>query len=51
MIRKKSKKLFPIILLLLTAGSNIAAIAQNRRWRELEGKQLVQFDWNCAVPF
>jgi hypothetical protein len=50
MMRTKLKKLVPIILLLLTAGLNSSAIAQNRIWSEIKGKPLVQFDWNCASP-
>jgi len=27
-----------------------SAVAQNRLWREIKGKPLVKFDWNCAAP-
>ena len=27
-----------------------SVVAQNRLWREIKGKPLVKFDWNCAAP-
>lgn len=27
-----------------------SAVAQNRLWREIKGKPLIKFDWNCASP-
>src|SRR5918992_1373980 len=46
----KRNKLLAAILLLMLTGSNAVAIAQSRKWREVRGKSLVEFDWNCASP-
>jgi len=49
-VRKKSKQLLLILLLLSVAGLNFTALAQNQRWRQIRGRPLVKFDWNCALP-
>jgi hypothetical protein len=49
MMNKKSKKLLLIILLLIVSLPS-PILAQNRRWRQIRGKPLVQFDFNCASP-
>lgn len=47
-MRKKSKKVLAILLLLV--GLHSPATSQGRRWREVRGRPLVEFDWNCASP-
>lgn len=34
----------------MAAGYGSAANAQSRRWRDVRGRALVKFDWNCASP-
>jgi hypothetical protein len=34
--------------LVLIVASDLSVIAQNRGWREIKGKRLVKFDFNCA---
>ena len=38
------------ILLLSILGLHSTALSQNKRWREIRRKPLVQFDWNCTSP-
>jgi hypothetical protein len=48
MMRQKSKNPFLLLLIISVAGLQPPAVAQHRRWREIRGKPLVEFDWNCA---
>lgn len=49
-MRKQLGKLMPFTVLLLVAGLPSSAVAQSRKWREIKGKPVVEFDWNCALP-
>jgi hypothetical protein len=49
MIRKQNK-LLPVIMLILASGLLSSAIAQRQEWRNIKGKSLVKFDWNCSIP-
>lgn len=50
MTHTRRRELLTGILLLIVAGLLVPTVAQNRRWREIRGKRLVKFDWNCASP-
>jgi hypothetical protein len=46
-----SKKLFSglVAVLSLVLVSNLS-VGQNHSWREIQGRPLTKFDWNCASP-
>ena len=48
-MRTKTKKPLLIIALLLV-GLNAEVSSQNRRWREIKSRPLLQFDWSCSQP-
>jgi hypothetical protein len=50
MMSRESKRLLNAILLLSLTVLHAPAVAQNRWWRDVRGKPLVEFDWNCAAP-
>ena len=45
-----SMGLFLAALIAMICG-HTSAVAQNRLWREIKGKPLVKFDWNCASTY
>jgi hypothetical protein len=47
---KKPTRQWLIIFALLAFGLCSPGVAQNKYWREIKGKPLVKFDWNCASP-
>jgi hypothetical protein len=49
-MNKRLARMIMLFALLLTIGLPSPATAQNKRWREIKGKSLVQFDSNCASP-
>lgn len=42
------RRLANLLVLLLALDSS--AFSQNGHWREIKGKPLLRFDWNCASP-
>lgn len=50
MMHKQTKNLLPAAVLLLIAGLLSPTVSQSRRWREIEGKPLVKFNWGCSLP-
>jgi hypothetical protein len=49
-MNKKTNRLLAAIFLLTLTGLHESAAAQGRKWRDVMGTSLVQFDWNCASP-
>jgi hypothetical protein len=47
MLNRKTLFLTAIIAMIC---DHTSAIAQNKLWREIKGKPLVKYDWNCASP-
>lgn len=41
---------WPSILSIVLLLPYFSTVAQNKHWREIQGKPLVKFDWNCASP-
>lgn len=39
-----------VFCVLLLVGFCSSGVAQNKYWREIKGKPLMKFDWNCTEP-
>lgn len=44
------RSLVIVLGLMLAAGLHSPAFSQSKRWREIKGRRLLKFDWNCASP-
>src|SRR5262245_37854416 len=49
-MNKPVSRAFFLTALLAMICDHTSAVAQNKLWREIKGKPLVKFDWNCATP-
>jgi hypothetical protein len=49
-MRKSRKTLMTILALMLATASHSPSLAQRKHWREVQGRSLIKFDWNCASP-
>src|SRR5262245_17594270 len=49
-INKSRGKVLFLTALIAMICDHGSAVAQNELWRDIKGKPLVKFDWNCAAP-
>jgi len=47
---KPIRRILSLSALTASICDHESAVAQNKLWREIKGKPLVKFDWNCAAP-
>src|SRR5262249_9766266 len=47
-MNKSIRRILSLTALIAMIYDHASAVTQNKLWREIKGKPLVKFDWNCA---